>query len=152
MFLHANISHLFFNMFALFIFGLALENEIGPKHFLSIYFLAGIAGSIGYMITASNPLIPALGASGAIYGAMGALAMLMPFMMVWVMGMVPLPMIAMAIIWALMEFFGIFDIGSGIAHGAHLGGLFIGMVYGLVLRMIKKKRQRMERIRFEEGM
>ena len=152
MFLHADISHLFFNMFALFIFGLALENEIGSKHFLIIYFIAGIAGSVGYMITANNPTIPALGASGAIYGVMGSLSMLMPFMMVWAMGMVPLPMIVMAFVWTLMEFLGIFNPGSGIAHGAHLGGLFIGIVYGLILKILKKRRQEIEKIRFEESM
>lgn len=136
-FLHADISHLFFNMFALLIFGSVLESRIGSRGFIIIFFLAGIIGSIGYMITANNSSIPAIGASGAIYGVLGALAILMPRMIVWVWG-IPMPMIAAAGFWTLTEFLGFFY-PSSIARGAHLGGLFVGIVYGLYLKNQERK-------------
>lgn len=148
MFLHADFAHLFFNMFALFMFGIYLEGRVGSTNFLMIYFLSGIIGSIGYMVTATDPMIPAIGASGAVYGTIGALAILTPFMMVWVMGMVPMPMIAVAFIWGIMEFLGVFVPGGKIAHGAHLGGLFIGFAYGWYLR---KTERRKYRVRLELG-
>jgi membrane associated rhomboid family serine protease len=131
-FLHADISHLFFNMFALFIFGVYLESRIKEVDFLLLFFLAGIAGNLGYMVTAGDPTIPGIGASGAIYGVIGALAILTPFAIVYV-GYLPMPMIVAAFFWAASEFLGLF-IPSRIAHGSHLGGLFFGIVYGFYLR------------------
>ena len=140
MFMHGGFYHLFANMIVLFFLGITLENKLGTKRFLLIYFLSGIAGSLGYMITATNPLIPAVGASGAIYGILGTLAVLMPFLMVWIWGIVPMPMIAVAILWGLADFFGVFSSGSGIAHGAHLGGLFVGLIFGAYLKLSERKR------------
>lgn len=145
-FLHADFEHLFFNMFALFIFGTFLESKIGSEKFLIIFFLSGIAGSIGYMLTASNPAIPAIGASGAVYGIIGTLAIVSPFMMVWFIGMVPMPMIAVAFIWGIMEFLGLFNPGS-IAHGAHIFGLIIGVLFGFYLRQQENKKIR-ENLKF----
>jgi len=132
-FLHANVTHLLFNMIALFFFGTYLERMVGTTRFLIIYLLAAVVGNAGYMLTASDLFIPAIGASGAVYGVMGTLAMLTPFLMVFVMGFLPLPMIVAVVLWGLMDFFGLF-VPSGIAHGAHLGGLFVGILLGLYVR------------------
>lgn len=143
-FLHANtetvngvetvyLSHIFFNMFALFVFGIYLEPRIGSKNFLLIFFLSGIIGNIGYMATAPGSDIPGIGASGAIYGVMGTLAVIAPFLIVYVAGLLPMPMIAAAGFWTLMEFFGLFY-PSDVAHGAHLFGLFFGITIGLYMR------------------
>ena len=140
-FLHANFAHLLINMFVLFFLGLGLESRIGPIHFVILFLLSGIVGSIGYMITASNQSIPAVGASGAIYGVLGALAVLTPFAMVYIYGIIPMPMIAVAVIWGLLDFFGMFAPGD-VAHGAHLGGLFVGVLYGFYLRATVKRRYR----------
>lgn len=137
-FLHADLTHLFFNMFALLMFGLALENRIGSRNYLMIFFIAGILGSIGYMLTARNPLIPAIGMSGAIYGVMGALAMIMPGTMVFIGGFFPMPMIFAVFFWGISEFLGLF-VPSGIARAAHLGGLLIGILYGVYLRKKEAK-------------
>jgi len=144
MFLHGDFAHLFFNMFALLMFGISLENRIGSDRFVAVFFLAGIVGSIGYLVTASNPNIPALGASGAIYGILGALAVLRPFMMVW-MGGIPMPMIVAAFFWVGIEFLGMF-VPSGIAHSAHLGGIFAGILYGIYLRRSEGNRRRSYRM------
>jgi membrane associated rhomboid family serine protease len=149
-FMHADIAHILVNMLVLFFLGLALENRIGSKHFVILFLLAGIFGSVGYMVTATDSSVPAIGASGAINGIVGALAIVMPLMMVWIWGIVPMPMIAVAAIWALIDFFGVFTPGT-IAHGAHLGGLFVGLLYGWYLRNELKKRQRIIRIRYLTG-
>lgn len=132
-FMHADFPHLFFNMFALFVFGIQLESAIGSRRFLVLFFLAGVVGNVGYMVTSSNPDIPALGASGAVFGIVGAMAVMRPLAMVYI-GYAPLPMILAAFLWGVSEFLGLF-VPSNIARGAHLGGLFIGLAYGIALRI-----------------
>jgi membrane associated rhomboid family serine protease len=131
-FLHAGIEHLFFNMIALLIFGSYLESKTSKKTFLLIFFVSGIVGNFGYMFTTTSQTTPGLGASGAIYGIMGTLAVIEPFATVYISYM-PMPMIMAAFVWALTEFLGLF-VPSNIARGAHLGGLFFGIIYGLYLR------------------
>ncbi len=127
-FLHGGFEHLFYNMFALVLFGLILEEIIGSKKFLQIYFASGLLASL-----ASIPFYEAsLGASGAIFGILGALAILRPRMVVWI-NFIPVPMFLAIFIWAAIDLFGIF-FPSNIANTAHLAGLFLGVLYGLYLR------------------
>lgn len=137
-FLHADLTHLFFNMFAMLMFGLPLESRIGSNRFLIVFFAAGILGSIGYMLTSGDPMIPAVGMSGAIFGIMGTLAVLMPATMVFVGGFFPMPMIFAVVFWGISEFLGLF-VPSGVAHGAHIFGLIIGVLYGFYLRIQEYK-------------
>jgi membrane associated rhomboid family serine protease len=124
-------------MIALLIFGNYLESKVSESKFLLIFFVSGILGNVGYMITAPSVTTPGLGASGAIYGIMGVVAILEPYATVY-MSYIPMPMIMAAAVWTATEFFGMFSPGS-IAHGAHLGGLFFGIVYGIYLRGIAKR-------------
>ncbi|MEM2634647.1 MAG: rhomboid family intramembrane serine protease [Nitrososphaerales archaeon] len=133
-FLHADFSHLFFNMFALLIFGSYLERMIGGRAFIMIFITSGILGNFGYMITATKPWIPAVGASGAIYGIIGALAILAPFLIIFIYGILPIPIIVAAFLWAFLDFLGLFA-PTNIAHGAHLMGLFVGIVSGLIIKL-----------------
>ncbi len=129
MFAHASFEHLFFNMFALVFFGSVLEKIIGGKKFLMIYFLSGIIAGFGTL-----PFYNAsIGASGAIFGIIGALGILRPMMPVYVNVAVPLPMIFAVALWAITDFIGIFA-PSGVAVIAHLFGLGFGLVYGYFLR------------------
>lgn len=132
-FLHASLSHLFFNMVALFFFGIYLEPMIGRRRFFALFFAAGIVGNVGYMLTATDPLVPGLGASGAIYGVIGTLAVLAPLTIVFV-GFVPLPMILVALGYAFLAYVGLFNPYSTIAEGAHLAGMALGAAYGVYLR------------------
>ena len=117
------------HMFALVLFGSILENEIGTKKFLSLFFLAGLFASI-----ASIPFYNAvLGASGAIFGVIGALAVLKPKMTVWVYGM-PMPMIIASLVWAAIDVLGVF-IPSNVANIAHLSGIFVGIIFGFIIRI-----------------
>ena len=134
-FLHADFNHLLFNMFALFFFGSYLERLLGSNRFLIILIAAGIVGNLGYFVTAPNNMIPAIGESGAAYGLMGTLAILAPFMSVYVWGLLPVPMVVLTAVYALLDVSGLFiSSGSNIAHGAHLAGLLVGLVFGLYLR------------------
>jgi hypothetical protein len=128
MFAHGGFEHLFYNMFALLLFGTVLERIIGGKTFLAIYFFAGLAGSL-----ATLPLYAAsLGASGAIFGLLGALAILRPRMIVYV-SYVPMPMVVASFVWAAIDLVGLF-VPSGTANAAHLAGLGVGLLAGLYLK------------------
>jgi|YelNatPaOPRAMG01_1025707.scaffolds.fasta_scaffold05374_13 membrane associated rhomboid family serine protease len=132
-FLHADIEHLLFNMIALFFFGLSLENIVGRRLFAIIFILAGIFGNIGYLITDPTSLIPGIGASGAIYGVVGTLVVLTPFRRVFLYGLFPIPLILLVFLWTIIDFAGLFS-PSTVAHGAHLAGLFVGVLFGVYLR------------------
>ena len=132
-FLHANIIHIFFNAYALWMFGPILERRIGFYKFMALFFAGGIAGSIGYYATilaGITPSLPAIGASGAIYAVLGATAVLIPELMVLLFFVIPLTMAQAAILWVVLEVAGTFDTSSGIASAAHLGGLFLGFAWG----------------------
>lgn len=128
MFAHGGFGHIFFNMFVLFMFGSALENRLGPEKFIFLYLLAGILGSVGFMVF-SSPYDYALGASGAIYGVLGALMILMPNMRVYIY-LIPVPMWMAGIGYALIELFAIGS-ADNIAHSAHLLGFVAGVVLAL---------------------
>jgi hypothetical protein len=132
-FLHASLEHILVNMVVLLIFGTLLERRVGSKRFLLIFMVAGIVGNIGYQITSTSPYIPGIGASGAIYGLMGALAILEPLQIVYLGFTFPLPVAVIVPAYVLLDLLGIFT-PDNVAHGAHLGGLAIGIVYGLYLR------------------
>ncbi len=136
MFLHASFSHIFFNLLALIMFGPIVESRVGAKAFLIIYFLSGIVGGVLYWLTIIAgiiPPLPALGASGAIYGILAAAAVFFPQLVVYVW-FIPMRMRTALVVWFLMEFFGVFDVGSGIASAAHLGGLIVGYLYAKSLK------------------
>jgi len=133
-FLHGGLMHLFLNCYALFAFGPILEHRIGRARFLALFFLGGLAGSLGYELVVLAGLsapIPALGASGAIYAVMGAMAVLYPNIVVLLFGIIPLSMRWAAVLWVVLESIGTFGMSSsGIASAAHLGGLFLGFAWG----------------------
>jgi hypothetical protein len=127
-FTHASFEHLFFNMFGLLLFGTLLENIVGRKRWLLLFFTAGIVGSL-----ATIPLYTAsLGASGAIFGLMGALAVFRPRMTVYI-SWVPMPMALAVAVWAAGDLMGLF-IPSGVANAAHLAGLGVGLLLGWIWR------------------
>lgn len=140
-FLHANLIHIFLNLFALVMFGTYLEFRVSKKVYLAIFFLAGIIGNIGYMVTATDPAVAGLGASGAIYGLMGALAIIAPYDTVFVLG-IPMPMVAALFLWTGLEIFGVLFPSGNIASGAHLFGIVVGVAFGLYLSRQSRKKVR----------
>lgn len=132
MFLHGGVGHIFFNMYALWLFGTIVERRIGAGEFLRLYFLSGIVGNLSYWLVVFlgiNPSVPALGASGAVYGVLGAAAVLYPNLLIFVWWL-PMRLYQAAFLWFIIEFLGVFNPYSGIASAAHLGGLIIGLWYG----------------------
>jgi len=128
-FLHGSFDHLFYNMFALVLFGSILERVIGGKKFLITFFIGGIAAGIGSVLFYTS----SIGASGAIFGIIGVLGLLRPSMAVWTFGF-PLPMIAAVILWAAGDLIGLFNPSDLVGHAAHLFGLAFGLIYGIYLR------------------
>ncbi|MDP7260534.1 MAG: rhomboid family intramembrane serine protease [archaeon] len=127
MFMHGGATHLLYNMFALALFGTILEVTIGWRKFLVIYFVGGLVAGL-----AAIPFYNAsIGASGAVFAVMGALAVLKPKMIVYV-GWIPMPMAVAAAVWAMGDLIGMFA-PSGIANAAHLGGLAFGLGYAFLL-------------------
>ena len=118
-FAHENALHLLSNLFALCLFGLVLEGRIGPKRTLFLFLFSGI------VINIFSPYERSLGASGAIYAIIGALAILRPMMVVWV-EMMPMPMLLAGVVYLIQDMVGVFIPHGNVANLAHISGLFIG--------------------------
>lgn len=135
MFVHdiGGFGHIFFNMLSLFFFGPRLEQELGGKHFLGLYFVSGIVGAIVSLIF--NPAAAIIGASGAVFGVMMGFAYFWPRDRIFIWGILPIEArIMVAIMTALALFGGFGATGDGIAHFAHLGGFLGGFMY---LKLLK---------------
>lgn len=139
MFLHGNFSHIFFNLFALWMFGQAIENLWGTRRFVIYYFATGVgAALLQLLLTLSgNPII---GASGAVYGILLAFGMTYPNREI-VLLIPPIPIKAkyFVLMYGAFELFnGVFSSNTGVAHFAHLGGMVVGFV---LIRIWKSKRE-----------
>jgi membrane associated rhomboid family serine protease len=130
MFVHADMGHIFFNMFALFIFGMRVEQRLGSYEFLAYYLTTGIAaGIVGLFM----PIPGLVGASGAIFGVLLAFATLFPNAQILVMFLIPVPAPILVLIYGGFElFYMITGSGGNIAHFAHLAGLAFGFLYFLL--------------------
>ncbi len=123
MFMHADLEHLLYNMFALGLFGFILERIIGSKSFLKVYFCTGICAAVTSVF--AYPYSLSLGASGATMGIIGTLAFLRPRMMVY-WGGAPLPMAFLAFMWIFGDLVGVVGPPDNIGHYAHIAGFFVG--------------------------
>jgi len=147
MFMHGSISHLFFNMFAVYMFGPPLENYFGPKRFLIFYLVAGFGALVLQLLVTyleieylgGHPMsinVPMLGASGAVFGLLAGFGTLFPNTKLMLL-FPPIPMKAkyFVIIYGAVELFlGLGNFNTGIAHFAHLGGGIIGFLLILYWR------------------
>ena len=131
MFLHGGFSHLFFNIFALFFIGPELERRIGGRNFLIVYLVSGMFAGFGYILLSSY-WVGVIGASGAIYGILACLAILAPYMTIYI---IPFP-IPIKIIYLIPLFviINLLMIQPGVAYMAHLSGLLVGILFGVVLK------------------
>lgn len=156
MFMHANFQHIFFNMFAVWMFGRVLEQVWGPRRFLTYYLICGIGAGLiqelvqylEYAFTLSNydsvnlgiagGIIPmeeylnmmtTVGASGAVYGILLAFGILFPNSQMFIFPL-PFPIKAKYFVigYAVLELFLGLGGGDGVAHFAHLGGMLFGLI------------------------
>ncbi|MFA5590358.1 MAG: rhomboid family intramembrane serine protease [Lysobacteraceae bacterium] len=135
-FLHGGLTHLFFNMFALWMFGPALEGTWGSKRFMQYYLVCVIGAGLVQLVVATmavnsgSPPYPTVGASGGIFGVLLAFGMLFPnhrLMLIFP----PIPMRArtFVIVYGVLELvMGVTRTQSGVAHFAHLGGMAFGFL------------------------
>ena len=155
MFLHLNFLHIILNMIGLVFIGLPFEYEIGSKKFAIIYFISGFSASIAFALVEKGY---AVGASGAIFGLLGAFAFMEPFKKVVVPLFMPfiiflrLPVLYVAIFYASIETIFAFTPYStdAIAHSAHLGGFVAGVFLAVIMKKgVKAEEKRKEKIDLE---
>jgi len=138
-FLHGGIAHIFFNMFALFIFGGAIEAAFGRNRYLFYYFACMVTAALTHLLVVyffTGGFYPTIGASGGVFGILLAFGMLFPHQRIMLL-IPPIPMPAWVFVagYGLLELlFGVTGTASGIAHFAHLGGMLGGILLILYWR------------------
>jgi membrane associated rhomboid family serine protease len=144
MFIHAGIAHLIGNMLFLFIFGDNVEDRFGHIKYLLIYLLWGAVAAFIHSIYAVNigaALIPAVGASGAISGVLGAYLVMFPrariftVIIAFFITAIRIPALAYIPLWFVLQvIFGFIDPLSGVGYFAHIGGFIAGVAIGFLAR------------------
>jgi membrane associated rhomboid family serine protease len=153
--MHGGFLHIILNMWTLWLFGVPLEDRLGPWRFLLFYLACGTLGSITHLVLNLNSVVPALGASGAIAGVLGGFTWLFPRAKVAVV--VPVIIIPFVFHWpalwftglwfALQLFQGTAALGAGpttagIAWWAHIGGFLAGLAIAAWLKPKPPHRRR----------
>jgi membrane associated rhomboid family serine protease len=132
-FLHGGLAHLFFNMFAMYMFGSEIERLFGSRRYLTYYLLCVVGAALMHLIVvaaADMRLVPAVGASGGVFGLLLAFGMAWPHRKLMLL-FPPIPMPAwlfVTLYGALELYLGITQTAQGVAHFAHLGGMATGFV------------------------
>jgi membrane associated rhomboid family serine protease len=158
MFMHGGLLHLFINMFVLFSLGGTMERIIGRKRFLWFYLISGIFAGLLFVVLAGlfggsevgakifgSSLIPAVGASGAIFAIAGLFVILTPkakFMIIF-LPFFSLPAYIMIPLILVVTWIASAASGFPIGNTAHFGGLVAGLAYGAYLRTKYKRKTRM---------
>jgi membrane associated rhomboid family serine protease len=139
MFMHGSFMHLFGNMLYLWIFGDNLEDAMGHGRYLFFYLLTGVLAGLSHVAVTAffgmNPLVPCIGASGAISGILGGYIVLFPqrrVRVLWLYQVMQVPAIVALGVWFVFQLFsGVGSAstpGGGVAYGAHIGGFLAGVV------------------------
>ncbi len=129
-FLHGGLMHLFFNMFALYMFGGAIEQVFGSRRYLTYYFACVLSAALTQLLVAAlaGGIYPTVGASGGVFGLLLAYGIYFPNTRLMLL-FPPIPMRArtFVLLYAVLELFlGVTGSQSGVAHFAHLGGMIGG--------------------------
>ena len=135
MFMHGSMTHIFFNMYALYIFGKPLEMRWGTKRFASFYLtvgiLANIAGGLIFILT-GRPL-SLIGASGAVYGVLLGYGSLYPDSRLLLFFFIPIKVKWCVLLYAAIEVISeIYSVADGIAHSVHLFGFLFAFFYIMI--------------------
>ena len=139
MFMHGGFAHLFGNMLYLWIFGDNVEDALGHGRYLAFYLVTGIVAGLAHVfvtaVSGANPLIPSLGASGAISGVLGGYLVLFPrrhVRVIFFYQVMEVPALIVIGLWFVFQLFsGAGSLGSsggGVAYGAHVGGFAAGFL------------------------
>lgn len=139
MFMHGGLAHLFGNMLYLWIFGDNLEDALGHARYLVFYLVTGLIAGLSHVFVTvafgGNPLIPSLGASGAISGVLGGYFVLFPrrrVRVIWLYSVMEVPALLVIGLWFLFQVLSgassTGGAGGGVAYGAHVGGFVSGLL------------------------
>jgi membrane associated rhomboid family serine protease len=142
MFLHGGLMHLLGNMLFLYVFGDNVEDTFGHIPYLLFYVFCGLGSGLVHVIFNLHSSLPAIGASGAISGVMGAYAVLFPrakVLMLFFIILIPIPAVFVLGYWFVLQFLsGIGELGAaetgGVAFWAHIGGFLTGVVVALMVK------------------
>lgn len=142
-FMHGSLTHIFFNMFALYMFGSEIERLLGASRYVAYYFVCVIGAAVAQLLVMQwmgDDPFPTVGASGGVFGLLLAFGMAYPHRKLMLL-FPPIPMPA----WLFVTLYGIFELvlgvtgtQQGVAHFAHLGG----MAAGFVLLQVWRRRRR----------
>ena len=131
-FLHGSFLHLGFNMFALYMFGGAIEQVFGTRRYLAYYFVCVVSAAIAQLLVAwaTGGFYPTVGASGGVFGLLLAYGLYFPNNRVMLLfPPIPLPARVFVVVYAVLELvMGVAGVQSGVAHFAHLGGMVGGFI------------------------
>jgi len=140
LFLHGGLVHLLGNMLFLYVFGDNVEDVFGHFGYLIFYLVCGIGSGLTHVLFNLHSTLPAIGASGAISGVMGAYAVFFPrakVLMLFFIFLIPIPAVLVLGYWFVLQFLaGVGQLGGpemgGVAFWAHIGGFLIGFAVALV--------------------
>ncbi len=142
-FMHGSFTHILFNMFMLWMFGMEIEHIMGSKKFLIFYLVCGLGAGIFQLLLPpllSEAVGPTIGASGAVFGVMIAFAMYFPDRYVFVYFLIPIKTKYLMAILVVIEFMSVGN-QSVVAHLAHIGGAITGVILILIDRRNEFKRK-----------
>jgi membrane associated rhomboid family serine protease len=129
-FLHGSLTHLAFNMFALYMFGGAIERVFGPRRYLAYYAVCILSAALTQLLVAAmtGEFYPTIGASGGVFGLLLAYGLYFPNNRVMLLfPPIPMPARVFVFLYAALELvLGVTGTQSGVAHFAHLGGMIGG--------------------------
>ena len=131
-FLHGSMLHLFFNMFALYMFGGAIEQVFGSRRYLAYYLVCVVSAALAQLLVAwmTGEFYPTVGASGGVFGLLLAYGLYFPNNRVMLLfPPIPMPARVFVLVYAALELvMGVSGAQSGVAHFAHLGGMVGGFI------------------------
>lgn len=132
-FVHADMTHLFFNMLTLYFFGPYLEARIGTPRFVALYFIGLLIASLGtYFRRRRDPNYASLGASGAINTVLFAFIVYYPLVNIYVFFAIPVPAFLYAILFLAYSFWASKNARDNVNHDAHFDGALVGLLFVLV--------------------
>jgi membrane associated rhomboid family serine protease len=157
LFLHGGFVHLIGNLIYLWVFGGAVEDDLGHVRYLFFYIACGAVGSLTHTLLFAASTVPSIGASGSIAGILGAFLILRPnarivtlFPLVVYWAMAEIPALLFLPVWFGMQFFSGFlslqaargtQEVAGVAWWAHVGGFLFGMIVAGVFKATRKRRK-----------
>ncbi len=131
--LHGNWVHLIVNSVSLLCAGVIVETDIGHLRFLGAFITSGVIAGLLHSLLNPASSVPIIGASGAIFGVIAVLFLLMPFKITYAL-IIPLPSVAVGLMLSIVELYSLYTPADPtIAHDAHLAGFAYGCIYAFLM-------------------